>query len=277
MDNASPAARPPDRNRIRDTAGQDQVRATPANPTRRRWLVGGIAGVALLSLVAWVGSGWLGGGRSYDASRLRIATVSRGDLVRDLSADGRVIAANSPTLYAIAAGTVTLQVVAGDKVAKGQPLAVVEAKRSLKDPDVGQQQARLYADCLEAMKGQRPLIFYSNGHHTWLWDDRRAPPREVQGFYSRDELELVVLHPHGGAGVALGGGRHPAHGVGRGGRARGGRVGRRGGAGGEPVFPAGMAFANRLRRPGGWDEGARSWSVRRSAPRWAPASPGRPS
>src|SRR5690606_11468485 len=58
--------------------------------------------------------------------------------------------------------------------------------------DVGRQQAKLYADCLERMKGQRPLIFYSNGHHTWLWDDQRAPPREVQGFYTRDELELAI-------------------------------------------------------------------------------------
>ncbi|TAM62028.1 MAG: DUF4145 domain-containing protein [Rhodanobacter sp.] len=74
----------------------------------------------------------------------------------------------------------------------GLPLAVVEAKRSLKDPDVGQQQARLYADCLEAEKGRRPLIFYSNGNKTWLWDDRRAPPREVQGFYTREELELAI-------------------------------------------------------------------------------------
>lgn len=74
----------------------------------------------------------------------------------------------------------------------GKPLAVVEAKRTLKDPDVGQQQAKLYADCLEKMKGQRPLIFYSNGNHTWLWDDRRSPPREVQGFYTREELELAI-------------------------------------------------------------------------------------
>jgi type I restriction enzyme R subunit len=74
----------------------------------------------------------------------------------------------------------------------GLPLAVVEAKRSLKDPDVGQQQAKLYADCLEAEKGRRPLIFYTNGNHTWLWDDRRAPPREVQGFYTREELELAI-------------------------------------------------------------------------------------
>ena len=127
MDSQSPANRSLDPGRIRDTAGQDHLRATPANPNRGRWLAGGIAGVALLALVAWVASGWLGGGRSYDASRLRIATVTRGDLVRDLSADGRVIAANSPTLYAVAAGTVTLQVVAGDKVAKGQALAVIDS------------------------------------------------------------------------------------------------------------------------------------------------------
>lgn len=76
--------------------------------------------------------------------------------------------------------------------ADGKPLAVVEAKRSFSDPEVGRQQAKLYADCLEEMKGQRPLIFYTNGHKTWLWDDHRAPPREVQGFYSRDELELAI-------------------------------------------------------------------------------------
>lgn len=76
--------------------------------------------------------------------------------------------------------------------ADGKPLAVVEAKKSFADPEIGRQQAKLYADCLEEMKGQRPLIFYTSGHKTWLWDDRRAPPREVQGFYSRDELELAI-------------------------------------------------------------------------------------
>jgi type I restriction enzyme R subunit len=76
--------------------------------------------------------------------------------------------------------------------ADGKPLAVVEAKRSFKDPEIGRQQAKLYADCLGAMKGQRPLIFYTNGHNTWLWDDRRAPPREVQGFYTRAELEQAI-------------------------------------------------------------------------------------
>ena len=70
---------------------------------------------------------WSAGSRSYDASRIRIAEVKRGDLVRDISADGRVITANSPTLYAIAGGTVSLQVVAGDAVKKGQALAVIDS------------------------------------------------------------------------------------------------------------------------------------------------------
>jgi type I restriction enzyme, R subunit len=54
----------------------------------------------------------------------------------------------------------------------GKPLAVVEAKRTRKDPRVGQQQAKLYADCLEAQYGQRPIIFYSNGYDHWIWTTR---------------------------------------------------------------------------------------------------------
>ena len=74
----------------------------------------------------------------------------------------------------------------------GKPLALVEAKRTRRDPRVGQQQAKLYADCLEAQFGQRPVIFYSNGYEHWLWDDARYPPRAVQGFYKKDELELLI-------------------------------------------------------------------------------------
>ncbi len=74
----------------------------------------------------------------------------------------------------------------------GKPLGLVEAKRTHRDARVGQQQAKLYADCLEAQFGQRPLIFYSNGYEHWLWDDANYPPRAVQGFYKKAELELVI-------------------------------------------------------------------------------------
>ncbi|MDO1450344.1 DEAD/DEAH box helicase family protein [Rhodocytophaga aerolata] len=74
----------------------------------------------------------------------------------------------------------------------GLPLALVEAKRTLKDPREGQHQAKLYADCLEKMTGQRPVIFYTNGFQTYLWDDTFYPPRTVQGFYTKDELQWIV-------------------------------------------------------------------------------------
>lgn len=74
----------------------------------------------------------------------------------------------------------------------GKPLMLVEAKRTTKSPKVGQQQAKLYADCLEQIYGQRPVIFYTNGYEHWGWDDLSYPPRPVQGFYKKDELELLI-------------------------------------------------------------------------------------
>ena len=75
----------------------------------------------------------------------------------------------------------------------GKPLALVEAKKTTVDPEVGQQQAKLYADCLEAMHGQRPVIFYTNGYKTFLWDDLAYPPRPVAGFYKKDELASLII------------------------------------------------------------------------------------
>jgi HlyD family secretion protein len=114
---------------IRDTSAQDlPVAAAPPQVRLRRTRLLFI-GAALLGvlLVGWLVVGWSGGSRSVDASRVRIAEVTRGDLVRDISADGRVIAANSPVLYAIAGGTVTLKVVAGDAVKQGQALAEIDS------------------------------------------------------------------------------------------------------------------------------------------------------
>ena len=73
----------------------------------------------------------------------------------------------------------------------GKPLAVVEAKRTKKDARVGQQQAKLYANCLERMYGTRPVIFCTNGYEHWIWDDRMYPPRAISGFLKKDELELL--------------------------------------------------------------------------------------
>ena len=74
----------------------------------------------------------------------------------------------------------------------GLPLAVIEAKRTMASPKKGKHQAELYADCLEQMHGQRPILFYSNGFDTYLWDDQFYDEREVQGFYDKDELQLLI-------------------------------------------------------------------------------------
>ena len=74
----------------------------------------------------------------------------------------------------------------------GKPLAVVEAKKTIVDSAKGRQQAKLYADCLEAMHGQRPVIYYTNGYETFLWDDRVYAPRAVAGFHKKDELASLL-------------------------------------------------------------------------------------
>jgi type I restriction enzyme R subunit len=74
----------------------------------------------------------------------------------------------------------------------GKPLAVVEAKRTSRDPRVGANQAKLYADCLERLHGQRPIIFYTNGFETYIWDDTWYAAREIYGFYKKEELELMI-------------------------------------------------------------------------------------
>lgn len=74
----------------------------------------------------------------------------------------------------------------------GKPLAVVEAKRASVGAEAGKQQAKLYADCIEAEHQRRPVIFYTNGYEIYIWDDANYPPRQIQGFYTKDELELMI-------------------------------------------------------------------------------------
>jgi type I restriction enzyme, R subunit len=75
----------------------------------------------------------------------------------------------------------------------GKPLGLVEAKATTHSPQEGQEQARQYADALERKFGRRPVIFYTNGYETWIWDDgNKYPPRDVQGFYTKDELRSLI-------------------------------------------------------------------------------------
>jgi len=74
----------------------------------------------------------------------------------------------------------------------GLPLALIEAKRTSKDPKIGTHQAKLYADCLESMKGRRPIMFTTNGFEAHLWDDCSSPQRRVSGVFSKSDLEKLI-------------------------------------------------------------------------------------
>ena len=74
----------------------------------------------------------------------------------------------------------------------GLPLAVIEAKRTSKDPNIGRKQAILYADCLERKFGRRPMMFTTNGFETYYWDDQSGPQRKVSGVFSKEDLQKLM-------------------------------------------------------------------------------------
>ena len=112
---------------IRDTSAQDAFVGTPPGQKnkRRALIAGGV--LAVLAAAGMLYAARTGSDHSINASRLRIAEVKVGTLVRDAAVNGRVVAAVSPTLYSKAPSTVTLKVAAGDTVKRGQVLAVLES------------------------------------------------------------------------------------------------------------------------------------------------------
>lgn len=118
---------------IRDTSSQDIAVERP----RRRWLPIAVGALAAVLALVWAWNFFFSGAsRSVSGERVRIAKVTRAPFVSDLSAQGRVVAAVSPTLYAPALGTVTLKVAAGETVSQGQLLATLDS------PEVTNEHAR---------------------------------------------------------------------------------------------------------------------------------------
>ncbi len=112
---------------IRDTSAQDvRVEARRGLPWLKFALPAAVVGVIAVMAFS-VFSTWLSAEASVSADRIRLAQVQRGDLVRDLNVQGRVVAAVSPTLYSPATGTVSLEVKPGDTVKQGQVLATIDS------------------------------------------------------------------------------------------------------------------------------------------------------
>lgn len=74
----------------------------------------------------------------------------------------------------------------------GLPLAIIEAKRTSKDPNIGRQQVLLYAKALEERYGRRPMMFTTNGFDTYFWDDESYPQRRVSSIFSKRDLQKLI-------------------------------------------------------------------------------------
>lgn len=206
---------------IRDTSGQDRplTKSAVGRPWRR-WLSAGVAALAVIVGLGYIVRGWLGAEKSVDRSRIRLARVDRGTLVRDVVADGRIVAANSPTLYAVAAGTVDFLVRPGDRVTRGQKIATIASPEL--QSRLTQEQATLAG--VEASVGRAGLdVEHGRANADKLVAqaeiDRQAAHREVEinqkmfdsGVIpelelqrSRDALkkaELAVAHARKEAGL----------------------------------------------------------------------------
>ena len=197
---------------MRGTDAQDVAR-TPDMSLWGRWrwpALLGAGGMVLIVLIAWLLQAWSHSRYSISAERLRLASVERGHFVRDVSADGVVIAPVSPTLFAIATGTVSYAVHAGDRVRKGQALATIDSpelrNQALREQTTldsldaalsrqqieirrqlltSQQQADLAQVAIRA--AERELK-----REQWAWDLRAIPERDYQR--ALDDLQNAKLN-----------------------------------------------------------------------------------
>lgn len=149
--------------KIADTSGQDTVIEKKSNK-KIMWflaLSSGILLVLFLSLSTTL-SNWSQSGATVSANRVRLAQVTQGDFVRDLSVQGRVVAAISPRLYSPAQGTITFKVDAGDSVTKGQILAMIdspELTNELKQEESGLQRLQMELD-RERIQSSKEALMY---------------------------------------------------------------------------------------------------------------------
>jgi HlyD family secretion protein len=184
---------------IRDTSAQDRVIAAP--PNRRRfiaWVALGLGLVAVLALGAPAVSRLLSADSSASLARRRLAEVRRGDLVRDVSVQGKVVAALSPTLYARNGGTVELAVQAGDRVNRGDVLATIDSPELTNR--LKQEQATLDSLALEVERtaiDNRKNAAASETAYRQAVIDRETAEREVERNRRAYELgaqaEMPVL------------------------------------------------------------------------------------
>lgn len=141
---------------IENTSSMDRPVAATAGLTRARVIAAAVvASLAIVGAIAFPSiRRWVRADRSIDASTLGIATVTRGDLRRDVSVQGRVVAALHPTLVAQATGIVSLRAKAGEVVKSGEVLATIDSPELRSAVD----QARAQSLSLEADAGRQKIL-----------------------------------------------------------------------------------------------------------------------
>lgn len=168
---------------IQQTDSMDVILEKPAGLSRRNKVLIGVAVALLLSLIPlWPAlQRWSRADQSVDLARLRVATVTRGDLERDVAAEGRIVAANHPRLYSPAEGTVALRVRAGQTVLKGQALATIESPEL--ESQLAQERSRLQS--LESELGRARI----SARQQNVGNDQTAELRRVRLEAARRELQ----------------------------------------------------------------------------------------
>ncbi|WP_300621151.1 HlyD family efflux transporter periplasmic adaptor subunit [Dokdonella sp.] len=184
---------------IRDTSAQDRQIAVPRS-RKKLFVWGGVAAAVLVAGVVLVPAAarLMSSDSSASSARLRIAEVKRGNLVRDVSVQGKVVAAFSPTLYARNGGTVALEVQAGDKVKKGDVLAEIDSPEL--NNKLKQEQATLDSLALEVERAtiaNRKAEAASQTAYEQAVIDRETAEREVdrnrKAYEMGAQAEMTVL------------------------------------------------------------------------------------
>jgi HlyD family secretion protein len=168
---------------IQETDSMDQiVDKAPGLSRRVKMGLATVAGIVILAVVLAPSlQRWARAEQSVDLDRLQIATVTRGDLQRDVSVQGSVVAANHPRLYSPAQGIVALAVKPGEAVRKGQILATVESP-DLKS-QLAQEQARLQSMESDLARGELAARQQNQG------DEQTVKLRRVSLEAARRDLE----------------------------------------------------------------------------------------
>jgi len=114
---------------IENASSMDRPVATGGPWTRKRRAMLLILAAVVVAIVLIIPSvlRWSRADRAVDASMLRTARVTRGDLQRDVSVQGRVVASLHPTLFSVASGVISLRTKEGSVVKKGDVLASIES------------------------------------------------------------------------------------------------------------------------------------------------------